>query len=519
MAYALAAVLLMITACTGRGSDVRSGIPQPSGTPRATATSTGRPIRPVPSVRPPGMVDPPPGHGMSRYTGQKINWRPCSTAGDATKQCATVLAPLDYADPNGTAITLAIARTPSTASHPKGAIFTNPGGPGSSGVGFLDYFDDHGLRNSYDIVSWDPRGTGGSTPVRCFTDRQMDELIAVDYSPDTPQEVQQLIDVNEAFGQACLARSGALLQHISTADTVRDLDLLRQLLGRPKLDYFGFSYGTTIGAMYATMYPAKVGRMVLDGATDVGTTPMVSQADGFDRTLGNFAAWCAAQKCRLGDTKDQVLTAIGGFLQHLDQHPISGGRRQVNQALATSGLLYALYAPASSWPQLLQILESAVYDHNATVLLDWAYDYFERDDSGRFDQFNAAFPAILCDDEPNTGAAAELKAWAADEQRARTLGQLIGPDLTCATWPVTSSNDTRRRIGYAGTTPIVILGTTGDPATPYEYAQHMHRALASSRLITLDGDGHLAFDQSRCVQSKVLDYFAGTTPASSRCSG
>ncbi|GAB3920507.1 proteinase [Microlunatus endophyticus] len=519
LAYALVAVLLMITACTQQPHPPQPKIPQPSGArPPVTAGSTARPVEPVPSVRPPGMVDPPSGHGMSRYTGQKINWRACATHGDRTKQCATVLVPLDYAHPNGTAITLAIARTPSTAAHPEGSIFTNPGGPGASGVDFLDYFDDHGLRARFDIVSWDPRGTGNSTPVRCFTDQQMDDLIGIDYSPDTPREVQRLINLNTAFGQACLAKSGALLEHLSTADTVRDLDLLRRLLGEPRMNYFGFSYGTTIGAMYATMYGDRVGRMVLDGATDVGSTPTVSQADGFDRTLGNFATWCAQQDCRLGSSKQKVLTTVGSFLQQLDQHPIAAGQRQLSQALATSGLLYALYAPASSWPQLLKGLELAIYAHNGSVLLSWAYAYYERDGSGHFDQFNAAFPAILCADEPNTGAAAELKAWAADEQRARTLGQLIGPDLTCATWPVKSSNDTQHKISYSGQTPVVILGTTGDPATPYEYAQHMHDALTSSRLITLDADGHLAFDQSRCVQTKVIDYFdSATVPASSTC--
>lgn len=482
-----------------------------------TERSTGRPIEPVPSVHVAGMVAPPPGHGIGRYTGQKINWKPCGVEGDKTRQCATVLAPLDYRHPDKLAITLAVARRPSTARS-KGMIFGNPGGPGASGIDFLDGFDDHGLNKSYDLISWDPRGTGRSTPVQCLTDRQMDTYTAADYSPDTAQETQRLINVSTAFGRACLARSGELLQHISTADTVRDLNLLRQLLGQKRLNYLGFSYGTSIGAMYATLFGTTVGRMVLDGATAIGGVPQVSQEEGFDRTLGNFAAWCASKSCPLGSSRQQVLGTISGFLQGLDQRPIPVGQRSLTQSLGTNGLTYALYFPASDWPQLLGGLELAILAHDGSQLLKWSDALNERDSAGHYGQLNAAFPAILCLDEPEWGAAAELRAWRRDERRAPTIAPFIGPDLTCATWPVRSTDDIQQKISYTGNPPIVILGTTGDPATPYEYAEQMHKALFSSRLITLDGDGHLAFEQSSCAQTEVLAYFdAGVTPRDSRC--
>lgn len=530
LAYALIAVLV-VTGCTaGRGHAARPGpgtapagrasvtTPNRSGQHYPTARSTARPIQPVPRVHPNGMVDPPPGTGMARYTSQKINWTPCGTKGDRTKQCATVRAPLDYNHPGAQAITLTIARTPSTSTASKGMIFTNPGGPGASGVDFLDYFDPHGLGRSYDIVSWDPRGTGRSTPVECFTDQQMENYIATDYSPDNAAETRQLIDLNTDFGRACLARSGALLQHISTEDTVRDLELLRRLLGQKRLDYFGFSYGTSIGAMYATMFPHSVGRMVLDGATSIGGRAGVSQTYGFNRTLGHFAAWCARHGCRLGSTQQQVQQTISGFLHRLDQHTIPGGRRELTQSLATSGLVYAMYSPASDWPTVLLGIEMAVYADNGSRLMSWADAYYRRDSDGHFSQLNAAFPAISCLDERDHGVAGELKSWRRTEKRAPTLGPYIGPDLTCATWPVAGTGDTSRKINYSGRPPIVILGTTGDPATPYEYARQMHHALVSSRLVTLVGNGHLAFDQSSCVQAKVVRYFVdGQTPANSRC--
>jgi len=531
-AYVMVAVVLIIAGCTprqpaprprtsesGMATSATSPAPLPTVGPNGpTARSAGRPIEPVPSVHVAGMVAPPPGHGMARYTAQKITWKPCGVRGDETKQCATVLAPLDYRHPDREAITLAVARRPSPTAHPKGMIFGNPGGPGGSGIDFLDEFDDHGLNRSYDLVSWDPRGTGRSTPVRCLTDRQMDTYAAADYSPDTAQETQKLINVNTAFGRACLARSGELLEHISTADTVRDLDLLRRLFGQPRLNYFGFSYGTSIGAMYATMFGNRVARMVLDGATAVGGLPQVSQEDGFDRTLRNFAAWCAGRSCPLGSSQQQVLGTISGFLEGLDQKPLPVGQRRLTQSLGTNGLTYALYFPASDWRQLLEGLELAILAHDGSQLLRWSDALEERDNAGHYGQLNAAFPAILCLDEPEQGPAAELRAWRRDERRAPTLAPFIGPDLTCATWPVRSTDDTQRKISYTGKAPVVILGTTGDPATPYEYAEQMHKALASSRLITLDGDGHLAFEQSSCVQTEVLAYFeSGVTPRDSRC--
>lgn len=532
MAYVLAGLLLVLTGCTASpGQGVHAGGRSPVGSPMAaqpsgashgkgvpTVDSTARPIEPIPPTTRPGIVDPPPGSGLARYLDQRISWRPCGIQDAASKLCATVLAPLDYRHPDAKAITLAIARRPSAAPRPKGMIFTNPGGPGASGVDFLDFFNAHGLGQSYDIVSWDPRGSGRSTPVACFTDRQMEDFIASDYSPENAAQTQQLIDLDTEFGRACLARSGGLLEHISTQDTVRDLDLLRRLLGQKRLNYFGFSAGTSIGAMYATMFPHRVGRMVLDGATSIGGASRVSQTDSFNRTLGNFAAWCARQGCRLGDTKSHVEQTITTFLQGLDRKTIPGGRRDLTQALATSGLIFALYSPASSWPVMLDGLEKAIYFDNGTELMTWADAYYQRADNGQFSQFNAAFPAIRCLDERDHGVAGELQSWRKDEKRAPVLGPFIGPDLTCATWPVPATGDTSHKISYSGRPPVVILGTTGDPATPYEDARQMHKALVSSRLITLVGDGHLAFDQSACVQAKVLGYFVGgQVPNDSTC--
>ena len=278
-----------------------TGLPgsRPAGTPSATPTSVpqqktpapsneGRPVQPLPDLRPAGFIAPPPGQGLQRYLGQKIRWTDCGKG----LQCAAVLAPLDYAEPDREAITLAVAKRPASAGPAAGSLFINPGGPGGSGTEYVGYFEVKGLER-FDVVGWDPRGTGSSTPVKCANGKAMDAYTSIDISPDDAKEEQALIDAQIDFGRGCLKRSGELLEHISTTETVRDLDLLRHLVGDQKLTYFGSSYGTKIGALYAQLYPATVGRLVLDGAVNITDSKDVSQLDGFERALGNFATWCA----------------------------------------------------------------------------------------------------------------------------------------------------------------------------------------------------------------------------------
>ncbi len=481
---------------------------------------------------------------MSRYTRQHLHWQDCRSG----KQCATVLAPLNYHKPNGRAVSLAVARKTDGYSRSKPTLFTNPGGPGGSGVDFLDHFKPHGLAAAYNIVSWDPRGVGKSTPVHCFGSSKMEKFTSMDSAPESPKALRAWEKENVEFGQACLKKSGILLKHISTEDTTRDLNLLRALIGDKKLNYLGFSYGTSIGAMFATKFPRKVGRMVLDGPTAIGGATHVSQIDGFDRTLDHFASWCAKQTgktrqtqksqrsqksqrtqksqqtqksqrteedCRLGHTKHAVLGSVDKLLTSLGSHTIPAGRRDLTQSLGMTGLAFALYSPASQWKILAKGLEKALYDHDGTMLLTWADNYNDRDRNGNFGQFNAAFPAIRCLDKKGNGIAGALRQWKRDEKSAPTLGEFFGPDLSCPTWPIAATGDTQRPISYNGKPPIVLLGTTGDPATPYEYAEHMHKALESSRLITLKANGHLAFDQSKCVQRQVRAFMMHDKPPKS----
>ena len=316
-----AALLAALTACSAPPS-ATTDQPSPVAPPSSTASSPlklpkdGRPLQPIPAVRPEGFTRPPPGRGLTRYERQRLDWQGCGHG----FFCSTMLVPLDYAKPDGTAITLMVAKRPAKSDEALGSLIINPGGPGGSGVGYVGYFDAAGLAD-YDIVGWDPRGVGRSTPVNCWGQADLDQYFAMDSSPDDAAELQARIDEQTDFGRSCLDRSGALLEHISTMDTVRDLDLLRGLVGDAKLNYFGASYGTRIGALYAEMYPQRVGRMILDGAVDVNTTSKITQVDGFERALHHFAQWCAEDNCRMGSQQDDVIHVIKDFLDRLDQQP------------------------------------------------------------------------------------------------------------------------------------------------------------------------------------------------------
>jgi pimeloyl-ACP methyl ester carboxylesterase len=283
-----------------------------------------------------------------------------------------MLVPLDYAKPDETAITLMVAKRPGKGDEHLGSLIINPGGPGGSGVGYVGYFDAAGLEN-YDVVGWDPRGVGRSTPVSCFGQADLDRYFSMDSSPDDATELQARIDEQINFGRSCLDQSGALLEHISTMETVRDLDLLRGLLGDAKINYFGSSYGTRIGALYAEMFPQRVGRMILDGAVDVNSTSKITQVDGFERALHHFASWCADENCRMGSQQDDVIHVIKDFLDRLDQQPLAAsGSRTLSQQQGVEAVFYSMYGGTSAWPVLRDALDEAIFDKDGSKLLQLA---------------------------------------------------------------------------------------------------------------------------------------------------
>ena len=458
-------------------------------------------------MRPPGFTDPPAGSGLDRYRNQRLAWVPCSKE----LVCASALVPLDYDDPDHTAITLALAKRPATGDRKLGTLFINPGGPGGSGRSYVTYFNARGLEG-YDVVGWDPRGVGGSTPVRCFGAADYDRFLSIDVSPDNAAERRTLIAETYAFRQSCLARSGALLEHVSTETTVRDLDLLRTLVGDSRLHYFGASYGTKIGALYAQLYPKQVGRMVLDGAVNIGGQSL-SQIQGFERALEHFAAWAAqpAQQQPLGASKAAVLKEVQALLQRLDAKPLPvPGGRALSQQQGVSGTLNSLYGRAD-WAPLLKAL-AAARRGDGQPLLKLADEGNFRSPDGSYGQINDAFPAVRCQDSRASSVRAAERSARQQAKRAPIIGRLAGPDLICPLWPVPPAPK-EPRITARGAAPIVVVGTTGDPATPYENAEGMARQLDSGVLVTLEGEGHTGYSQSVCVRSAVDAYLVdGVVP-------
>ena len=502
----VAALLTVLAACSNNpqtASDQQSSLASPSATaaPTPEAPKDGRPLQPIPEVRPEGFTEPPPGTGLARYQRQRLDWNPCGHG----LSCTTMLAPLDYADPDGTAITLAVAKRPADSGRRLGSLIINPGGPGGSGVAYVGYFNAAGLEN-YDIIGWDPRGVGRSTPVVCYDASDLDRYFSMDSSPDDPGEMQARIDEQIKFGQSCLSKSGALLEHISTMETVRDLDLLRGLVGDSKINYFGSSYGTKIGALYAELFPQRVGRMVLDGAVNINSKSKINQVDGFERALHHFAAWCADEGCRLGAQQEDVLSKIKGFLDQLDQQPLAvDGGRTLSQQQGVEAVFYAMYGGTASWPDLRDALTAAIFDGDGAGMLQLADASDRRDRDGTYGQLMYSFPAIRCLDTRADSVRAAEKKLAEESRRDPILGRLNGPDLVCPLWPVKPAPK-QPVVDANGAPPIVVVGTTGDPATPYEYAVAMASELSSGVLVTFDGEGHLAYGQSSCVKSLVDAY-------------
>ena len=471
---------------------------------------------------------------LAPYYEQKLSWRSCGVPGF---QCSTMQAPLDYARPGAGDVRLAVARKKATGKgRPLGSLLVNPGGPGGSAVGYLEQYAGIGypaeVRARYDMVAVDPRGVARSEPVECLSGRQMDSFTETDTTPDDPKETDRLVAAYKQFAQGCGAHSARLLRHVSTVDAARDMDILRAVLGDRKLTYVGASYGTFLGATYAGLFPARVGRLVLDGAMDPSLPARrmnLDQTAGFETAFQSFAEDCVRQSdCPLGgrgNTPAQVGEHLSALFRKLAAHPIPPGDpdgRKLGEALATTGVIAAMY-DESSWGQLREALTSAMKENDGSGLLVLSDSYYERDTDGRYSNLMFANAAVNCLDLPPAFSSPDQveKALPAFEKASPVFGEgLAWASLNCAYWPVRSTGEPHR-IEAKGAAPIVVVGTTRDPATPYRWAQSLSRQLSSARLLTYVGDGHTAYGRgSDCIDSAIDTYLLhGTPPAEGkRCS-
>ncbi|MBT2444757.1 alpha/beta fold hydrolase [Streptomyces sp. ISL-36] len=453
-------------------------------------------------------------------TSQRPEWQPCEAPEGGEEpgsawRCANVKVPLDHSRPSGETIPIALIRKEARDKGERiGSLLFNFGGPGGSGVDILPrtarQYDV--LNQRYDLVGFDPRGVGRSAGVVCRDDREQAAAERTDLTPDTAAEEASFFRDGAAFGAGCARRSGRIIPHTTTDNTARDLDLVRHVLGDAKLNYFGISYGTQLGAAYAHLFPRNVGRTVLDAVVDptAGTAGHArNQTIGFQRALDNYLK-STAEDPKAGTAR------IVRLLEGLDREPLPVGDRRLTDGLALTGIAVTLYSQ-SSWPVLTSALARAE-SGDGTELLRLADSYNDRDENGHYGTQSHSQRAISCADSSERPTLAQAKALLPE---FRGLSPVFGAFLAwdtagwCADWPVKGERaDPDASAPGAG--PILVVGTTGDPATPYEGAEKMAEELGEGVgvLVTNKGEGHGAYGTGACVTGTIDSYLLdGKVPA------
>lgn len=481
-------------------------------------TLTGCLYSQIPPTAPDTGVSPAPvtdgvAEDLLPYYAQTLEWQDCGGTGF---DCATVTAPRDWTDPSAGDLELAVVRHRATSGQPLGSLLTNPGGPGASGVSIvrdsLSFVAGEPLTRDFDVIGFDPRGVGDSTAVRCYEGPELDAYL-YDIAPGergSDEWTEALGARNTAFAQACEDNSDGILPYITTENAARDMDLLRGVLGDEKLNYLGYSYGTFLGATYAKLFPERVGRMVLDGAVDPSVPSSevgVSQAIGFEASLRTFMADCLQNAgCPFGGSVDDALDDLSALLARTDARPLTAadGRRMGADSLMTA-IIAALYSP-DSWPFLRSALAGAA-DGQADVAFQLADLYNGRVNGVYQDNSTEAFRAYNCMDYPDDMTEADE---AALQQRLEQDAPVsapywLTPDV-CEAWPYPPSG-TRGAITAEGTPPIVVVGSTGDPATPYAWAESLAAQLDQGVLVTRVGEGHLGYNRGNACVDAAIEAF------------
>lgn len=459
-----------------------------------------------------------PDPALQEFYDQELEWS--SEDCDEGAQCAMLEVPVDYADPEGETIEIALLRLGARGER-VGSMVVNPGGPGAPGTDYAAQGPQvfrQPLLDSFDIVGFDPRGTGDSSPVDCLTDEELDSYIASDPDPDNAAEVQELKATVRDFGEGCVERTGDLINHVTTLETARDMDVLRAALDEPYLTYFGASYGTKLGATFAELFPDRVGRFVLDGAVDVSLDSRamtLQQAEGFETALTAYVEDCIAvsSTCFLGDTPEEGLATIKGLLEDVESEPLPAGDRELAAGNAFYGIITPLYN-RDYWYILSAGLRAAL-DGNGAPLMQLADIYAARGPSGYTDNSMEAIYAINCLDDPSAVPAGKVPAQYDDfEEASPTFGRIFAWSLTGCAGLQAESTVERPDIRGEGAAPILVVGTTRDPATPYAWAEALADQLESGVLLSRDGDGHTGYNsKNTCVDQAVERYLVeGVVP-------
>jgi pimeloyl-ACP methyl ester carboxylesterase len=466
-------------------------------------------------------TEPEPLSSLSQYETQELKWRDCY----GNYQCSNLLVPIDYADLSVGAFSLSLLRYQALDQDRRiGSLVVNPGGPGSSGVDYAynaEYIVSPEILERFDIVGFDPRGVGDSAAIKCLSDAETDASFAADPKPDDEAEFALFISDARDYFAKC-AENTKYLTEYSTLNSARDLEILRSVIGDQKLNFLGKSYGTYLGTLYAGLFPENVGRFVLDGAVDPNARnreAMLGQATGFESALNAFISDCLKiSSCALTGNLESAQMQVIDLLAKTAITPLkSKSGREVTEGLVLLGIASALYDSESGWPVLRDAFKEATLGSGASFLT-LADQYAGREENGSYlSNENDALQVIDCLDQNEIETiSAFKKGFAEFSEKAPIFGPYLAyAGLACRYLPNLGSVE-QIEIKSINTKPILIVGTTRDPATPYKWSKLLAKIFSSSVLITLDGDGHTGHGRgSTCVDSAVDRYLlTGATPKS-----
>lgn len=489
---ATVAALLLLAACGGDGStDVIDSVDATSTSSLDTTTATD-----------PDSTDP-------TDTTAAIDWDDC---GVENVDCAFLSVPLDYSDPDGERIDLFVARH--NALDPEnriGSLLVNPGGPGFGGsvLAFAaTQIYSEAILDRFDIIGWDPRGTGESVPAVDCVDDYDEWFTEGDITPDTDEERQETIDSTQDFVELCLENNADFIAHVGTNNSARDMDSIRQALGEEKISYFGFSYGSELGAVWATLFPETVRAAILDGAADPNSDAIdasIQQRRGFEEALGRFLARCSSDRVCAFHNGGDAEGAFDELMEFIDENPLPTreGRPDLTRGMALTAVGQAMY-DQMYWSTLENALATAA-DGDGSQLLDLWDAYYQRQPDGTYGNELEAFLAIGCADEEERFTVEEADSFV---PRIQAVAPRFSPytigDYSCTFWP--AALDPRVDVTGVGAGPIVVIGTTGDASTPLESTRNMAEALEDGRLVIVDAEQHTGYSASACAQDVVDRY-------------